>query len=499
MRGKIFNINVILGVCATVVFGLTGCSGGGGASGGVTAATDTVSGVAAAGSVVSGTVFLKDSAVTPKELSKTIASDGSYSFDVTGMTKPYLLKAVGTANGTSYTLYSLATDKGTANINPLSNLIVTNAAGSGDLAAIYSSPQLSTMQAMAIKLPQAASDVQTGIGPLLQAYNIPTINPITDTYKADHTGLDDMFDRVKINTSNGTVTISNARTGSTILTSQVSDIKLGAVNSDNIPQPGVSDATATGGSYIIGSKGPIKKGDWVVDTATTVSNGASETATYSYTVDSSGNLTNMTISNSSSTSEYTYDSHGNATRVASNTNSSGNATSISTDRSFAYNTNGTISSSKTFQKYSSANFKLNATVNSTYTNSSPGLIIDETATSGSTNSKRYYDSSYYLVKQVNTGVDDVAITTTYVNTYTYTNIIGNKLSNTKTYDNTGNLVSNVDYSYTPDGKQHVITSTSGSASMTQTFTYDPNGNISTLVTAGSSITPSTKTFTYKKL
>ncbi|MFZ3207700.1 MAG: hypothetical protein WA140_02560 [Geobacteraceae bacterium] len=499
MRRKIFNINMILGVCATVVFGLTGCGGGGGASGGVTTATDTVSGVAAAGSVISGSVFLKDSAVTPKELSKTIATDGSYSFEVTGMTKPYILKAVGTANGTSYTLYSLATDKGTANINPLSNLIVTNAAGSSDLVTIYSSPQLSTMLAMAIKLPQAASDVQTGISPLLQAYNISTVNPITDTYKADHTGLDDMFDRVKINTSNGTVTISNASTGSTILTSQVSDIQVGTVNSDNIPQPGASDTTTTGGSYITGSKGPIKKGDWVVDTATTVSNGVSETATYSYTVDSSDNLTNMTISTSSSISNYIYDSHGNATRVASNTNSSGNTTSILTDRSFTYNTNGTISSSKTFQNFSSANFKLDASVDSTYTYSSPGLIIDETATSGSTNSKRYYDSSYYLIKQVNTGFDGVTSTTTYINTYTYTNIIGNKLSNTKTYDNTGNLISNVDYSYTADGKQHVITSTYGTASMTQTFTYDSNRNISTLVTAGSSATPSTKTYTYKKL
>ena len=220
---------------------ITGCSSGG--SGGGT--TDTVSGVAAAGAVISGTVYLKDSAATPKELSKDIAADGSFSFNVTGMTKPYLLKAVGTANGTSYTLYSMAADKGIANINPMTHLIVANAAGTGDPAIIYNAPQTATMQAMANKLSQAVVDVQTSLNALLQAHNSASVNPISDTYKVDHTGLDGLLDLVKVEIDNGMVIVTNSSTNAVIFTGQVATILNGTLNTKNIPQPSLVKPTIT--------------------------------------------------------------------------------------------------------------------------------------------------------------------------------------------------------------------------------------------------------------
>lgn len=235
-----------------LVLVLAGCGGGGGSAGGGGGTTDTVSGVAAAGAVISGTVYLKDSAAAPKELSRTIAADGSYSFDVTGMTKPYLLKAVGTANGTSYTLYSMASDKGTANINPMTNLVVISAGGGSDPATLYNTQQAASMQAMSGKLAQAITDVQTSLNALLQAYSSATVNPISGTYKADHTGLDGMFDKVKVSVSNGTVTITNASTGATIFTAQTSNIKSGAITAGNIPQSQVSTppiSTSRVGTY----------------------------------------------------------------------------------------------------------------------------------------------------------------------------------------------------------------------------------------------------------
>jgi len=108
-------VSVMLGLFVAAVLGLTGCGGDGGSS---ATPANTVSGIVSAGEVLSGTVYLKDSSSPPKENFTAIAVDGFYSFDVTGMTKPYLLKAVGTANGTYYTVNAVAADTGTTNINP---------------------------------------------------------------------------------------------------------------------------------------------------------------------------------------------------------------------------------------------------------------------------------------------------------------------------------------------------------------------------------------------
>ena len=107
-------IIVMLGLFTAAVLGMAGCGGEG--SGDTPA--DTVSGIVSAGEVLSGTVYLTDSSAPTKSLFTAIAADGSYSFVVTGLTKPYQLKAVGTANGTYYTLYALAADKGIVNITP---------------------------------------------------------------------------------------------------------------------------------------------------------------------------------------------------------------------------------------------------------------------------------------------------------------------------------------------------------------------------------------------
>jgi hypothetical protein len=64
---------------------------------------------------MSGTAFLKDAA--NNEMSTTInPQTGEFSFNVFGRTPPYLLRAG------SY--YSMSAGPGTANINPMSTLIV---------------------------------------------------------------------------------------------------------------------------------------------------------------------------------------------------------------------------------------------------------------------------------------------------------------------------------------------------------------------------------------
>jgi len=201
--------NSIVAILLSALLLLVSACGGGGGGNENPPQADTVSGVAAAGLVIVGNVSLKDASATPRELSKA-TTDGRFSFDVTGLTKPFLLRVTGEANGTPYTLYSLAGDKGTANINPLTNLVVANAAGGADLAAIYAAPAPGAFQGVADRLPQALLDVKATLRPILQKYNLLAVDPIKDLYQANGTGLDHMLDLVRIELAAGSVTITDS-------------------------------------------------------------------------------------------------------------------------------------------------------------------------------------------------------------------------------------------------------------------------------------------------
>jgi hypothetical protein len=199
---------VITIVLASLMLCISGCGGGGG---GGAAAPQTVSGVAAAGSAIVGNVTLKDAAAVPRELTKA-TSDGSFSFDVTGLTKPYLLRVTGKANGTDYLLYSLAGDQGTANINPLSHLVVSVAAAGADLAQLYAAPGTSGIQGIAGNLGQALLEVQSVLKPLLVKYGVAAVDPIAGDFKVGVSALDLMLDKVTLQLASGILSISDQGT-----------------------------------------------------------------------------------------------------------------------------------------------------------------------------------------------------------------------------------------------------------------------------------------------
>ncbi|OGU07438.1 MAG: hypothetical protein A2075_14170 [Geobacteraceae bacterium GWC2_58_44] len=197
---------------------LSGCGGSGSGGDGGTAGTPpaTVSGVAAAGAAIVGTVSLKDSAAVPNVLSQS-SSDGSFSFQVAGLTKPFMLKATGAANGAPYTLYSLAGDHGTANINPMSNLVLARGAAGEDLAAVYGAGAPGIRE-LAGKAGQALLEVQATLKPLLQKYGVAGVDPIRDSFRVYQPGssaadqmLDRMLDLVQIKLDgSGSVTITES-------------------------------------------------------------------------------------------------------------------------------------------------------------------------------------------------------------------------------------------------------------------------------------------------
>jgi hypothetical protein len=200
---------MLLGVVTTMT--LVAC--GGSSSSTQAPAATTVSGVAAAGAPIIGSVTIKDS-TTPTAQTKTvpIAADGKYTVDVTGMKAPYMVRADGKVGGNDYHLYSAATTSdlgGTINITPLTDLIVANIAGS--IAKTYfDNGGFSTLTAA--ELTTQSDALKAKLLPVLQALGVSSsIDLLRASFSADHTGLDSALDVLKVttNTTTGVATITN--------------------------------------------------------------------------------------------------------------------------------------------------------------------------------------------------------------------------------------------------------------------------------------------------
>jgi len=227
---------------------LAGCGGG---SGGVS--SEVVSGTAAVGAPLSGQVSLKDSSTPPQQRSTIIGSDGSFAIDVTSMKAPYVLQAIGRADGTDYKLHSFADGTGTANINPLSNVIVASAAGDDDPADVFDKADSDKNHKISTNLNKAVTIILTKLQPLLKQFSAENTNPITARYIVNHLGLDDMFDNVKITVSKGALTIVNTKTEAVIFSGKVSDIANGIFDGGALPPVASAPAapaslTAVGGA-----------------------------------------------------------------------------------------------------------------------------------------------------------------------------------------------------------------------------------------------------------
>lgn len=118
---------------ALLFFSIAGC---GGSSNSTNPAPDSapkaasISGTAAVGAPLIGTVTVKDALGVIRGPSD-IGANGAYKVDVTGMTAPFVFRAQGEANGQKYIVHSIATAadaNGTINITQLTDLVVANVA-----------------------------------------------------------------------------------------------------------------------------------------------------------------------------------------------------------------------------------------------------------------------------------------------------------------------------------------------------------------------------------
>jgi fibronectin type 3 domain-containing protein len=198
---------------------LAGCGGGGGGL-----SSQTVSGVAAAGSALSGQISLKDASTTPQIKTTVIGSDGSYAIDVSGMKAPFIVEATGSASGTDYTLHSFADGPGTANVNPLTNVAVANAAGVNDPSQVFGHPDMATLQKISSQFHASVSTLLAKLQPLLLQFGALNQDPINGNYTVNHTGLDGLFDHVKFVLANGALTVIDATTNASIFSGMVTNM-----------------------------------------------------------------------------------------------------------------------------------------------------------------------------------------------------------------------------------------------------------------------------------
>lgn len=205
---------------------LSGCGGGGGGSDGSSSsssssgsATAFLSGVAATGTGLIGTVTVTDSNLTV--VSVPTDSNGNYNINVTGMVAPFVLKIHATMGSRDYDYYAPATADdigGTINITPLSDLILANLAT--DIAA-----NCAVSNACIAALTKANIDTQIGS---LRTLLAPTLTALGISSSADllrapftagsHTGVDALLDVLNVNVDTATkiATITNVVSGSSV-------------------------------------------------------------------------------------------------------------------------------------------------------------------------------------------------------------------------------------------------------------------------------------------
>lgn len=235
---------------------LNGCGGGGGDT-----VPTTVSGVAATGApIANATVTLMDS----RGSTATSSTDagGNYSINVAGLFYPFALK-VDWNDGAPRTLYSYARIPGnTANINPLTSVVVLNASGASDLVGFagsyFNNVDRSALTAVSADANLALATIQTKLDGLLARFAATTTNPFSVPYTIGTLGLDKLFDLVAFDISGGTVTIRNRIDNSVICSGAVNNAATWSVNSATIPNAlgnlsitGISPASGTAGDHVV--------------------------------------------------------------------------------------------------------------------------------------------------------------------------------------------------------------------------------------------------------
>jgi len=216
--------SMVFAVSAIIL--VSGCS-----SSDSTPAPTTLTGTAATGAPIDGTVYVKDAKGIEKSIATT--ANGSFTLDVPGMTPPYLLKVT---PSTGPELYSFASQNGqTVNLTPTTNLAMFLAYGKNDLNTLYLGWNGTAVTASDVDA--AEGTVRANLVTEMEAKGLDVANfdLFTTPFKADGLGIDGVMDGLKIAVSPG----AGSGAGSFTFT-DISDVDLGFDNSLIPPTPSVA-------------------------------------------------------------------------------------------------------------------------------------------------------------------------------------------------------------------------------------------------------------------
>ncbi len=298
---------------------LGGCSNTDNIQPGAASSQQVVSGVAASGAPIEGTVTLADASIPPRILSIKSAVNGAYSFNVKGLKGPYLLYVSWPTGNAVHRMYSFADGPGKTNINPFSHAVCASSAGVSDLDSALNNPSSGAFKAISSSHAAVSRGFMGILAPLFNRYRTAK-NPMTDDYDADHTGLDALFDDVNITLSGNVLSVTNKQTGAVIYTAPLSNPSSGTLNIGNMPGgSGVIDGAALYTNKCSACHGPLSASAVAGATAAAIQSAIRSVSTMS-------NLSNITaleiqtiasaLSSASTTTSppapcaYTYDAWG---------------------------------------------------------------------------------------------------------------------------------------------------------------------------------------------
>ncbi len=223
--------NLILVGAAVAGLALGGCGSPGAET---SSAAPTVSGAVSSDSPMSS-VALRDSSAPARELSSAPGAGGAFTFDVSGLTPPFALRAQG-AEGTLYTVVSRA---GNADVNELTTAAVACAARTGSSTAddagedeggrTWSGGVRDTSERMGAVL----RSLRTVLKPLFDLYGVTRIGG--DDEGGDPSGMRALLRDVAFTVQGGTLTVTNRATGAVIYAAPLTAITSGTFHPETMP------------------------------------------------------------------------------------------------------------------------------------------------------------------------------------------------------------------------------------------------------------------------
>jgi hypothetical protein len=200
---------------------LTACGGGGSSSDADTPPdvdpSTSITGVAAAGLPLIGTVTVRDANGVTRSDTLEAGDNGSYSIDVSGLTAPFVFRAVGHAGGREYVVHSAATEAdvgGVINVTPLTDLVLSNIAGQV-AASYFESSDYSGLTGEA--LDAEVDKLRERLLPVLQAMGVDSsIDLLRTPFTPLASALDKAIDVLRVDYDAGVATITNVVTNQQI-------------------------------------------------------------------------------------------------------------------------------------------------------------------------------------------------------------------------------------------------------------------------------------------